>query len=33
MTPTNDTARVRAIYERMAGRYDCMIATWEPIAL
>jgi ubiquinone/menaquinone biosynthesis C-methylase UbiE len=29
MTPTNETERVRAIYQRMAGGYDRMIATWE----
>jgi len=29
VTPTNETERVRAIYERMAGGYDRMIATWE----
>ena len=29
MTPTRETERVRAIYERMAGGYDRMIATWE----
>ena len=27
--PTSETERVRAIYERMAGGYDRMIATWE----
>src|SRR5438128_4315878 len=26
---TSETERVRAIYERMAGGYDRMIATWE----
>jgi ubiquinone/menaquinone biosynthesis C-methylase UbiE len=29
MTPTNETERVRAIYERIAGGYDRMIAGWE----
>jgi hypothetical protein len=29
VTPTNETERVRAIYERMAGGYDRMIANWE----
>jgi ubiquinone/menaquinone biosynthesis C-methylase UbiE len=29
MTPSSETERVRAIYERMAGGYDRMIATWE----
>jgi ubiquinone/menaquinone biosynthesis C-methylase UbiE len=29
MTLTNETERVRATYERMAGGYDRMIATWE----
>lgn len=29
MTPANETERVRAIYDRMAGGYDHMIATWE----
>lgn len=29
MTPTSETERVRAIYQRMAGGYDRMIATWE----
>jgi ubiquinone/menaquinone biosynthesis C-methylase UbiE len=29
MTPAGETERVRAIYERMAGGYDRMIATWE----
>ena len=29
MSFTNETERVRATYERMAGGYDRMIATWE----
>jgi SAM-dependent methyltransferase len=29
MTHADETARVKAIYERMAGGYDRMIATWE----
>jgi ubiquinone/menaquinone biosynthesis C-methylase UbiE len=29
MTPTNETERVRAIYERMADGYDRMIGMWE----
>jgi ubiquinone/menaquinone biosynthesis C-methylase UbiE len=29
VTPTRETERVRAIYERVAGGYDRMIATWE----
>ena len=29
MTQADETARVKAIYERMAGGYDRMIATWE----
>jgi ubiquinone/menaquinone biosynthesis C-methylase UbiE len=29
MTLTNETERVRATYERMAGGYDRMIAKWE----
>src|SRR3977135_4529513 len=29
MTLTNETERVRAVYERMAGGYDRMIAVWE----
>ncbi len=33
MTPTNETERVRAIYERMAGGYDRMIASWERLLL
>ncbi len=29
MIHTEGTVRVRAVYERMAGGYDRMIATWE----
>ncbi len=29
MTTANETERVRAIYERLAGDYDRMIASWE----
>jgi ubiquinone/menaquinone biosynthesis C-methylase UbiE len=29
MTHADETARVKAAYEQMAGGYDRMIATWE----